>query len=76
MGRRVRKKHIFFNVNWRGNSSGKKYKHAIERYILLLKRQERDGENTRITKTMDKAKMRIKKFGISQQQITNALEHK
>jgi hypothetical protein len=52
MGNIQKKKHIFYNLNWKKKKSGKKYEKAINRIIFLLKRQDRDGETKWISQTM------------------------
>lgn len=70
MGNIQKKKHIFYNLNWKKKKSGKKYEKAINRIIFLLKRQDRDGETKWISQTMWRAEARLKKYGITRQQVT------
>jgi len=56
--------------------SGQKHKKAIERYILVLKKEAKWGMDKRVVQTKKKALARIKKYGITQTQINNALEYK
>jgi len=76
MGRRVRKKHIFFNLNWKKQRSGKKYEKAINSYVQLMKRQDRDGASKWLDNAFVKAKAKIAKYGISHEQILAVLERR
>jgi len=67
---------MFYNLNWVRQRSTQKYKNAIEWYVLLLKKLERDGENLWLTKTFEKAEWRLHKYGISREQLMDALERK
>ncbi len=73
---RNKKKHMFYNLNWVRQRSTHKYKNAIDRYVLLLKKLERDGDNLWLAKTFEKAEWRLQKYGISRQQLLDALERK
>lgn len=46
---------MFYNLNWVRQRSAQKYKNAIEWYVLLLKKLERDGKTLWLTKTFEKA---------------------
>ena len=76
MGNVQKKKHIFYNLNRKKKRSGKKYKKVIDWYISLLKRQDKEGPTLWIQKTMPKAESRLRRYGVSAEQVHKALEHK
>lgn len=62
---RIRKKHIFFNPNIRRIKSWEKYKKALNWFVLLAKKEKKEGLTKRIQKTRVRCLSRIKKYGIS-----------
>lgn len=44
--------------------SGKKYEKAIKWYVMLEKREQKEGPTKWIAKTKEKAMARLKKYGI------------
>lgn len=73
-GRKI--KRFLVGLNWKKNKSGKKYKNAIERYILILKKEAKQWETKWIVDAKSKASARLKKYGITMWQIKDALERK
>ncbi len=73
-GRKI--KRFLVGLNWKKNKSGKKYKNAIERYILILKKEAKEGETKWIVDTKEKALARLKKYGITMKQVKEALDRK
>ena len=73
-GRKI--KRFLVGLNWKKNKSGKKYKNAIERYILVLKKESREWETKRVVNTKQKALARLKKYGITMKQVKEALDRK
>jgi len=69
-------KRFTYNLNWVKKKSGKKYKKAVERYILILKKQVKEGDSKRVIKTKVRAQARLKKYGIPMIKITDLLEKK
>jgi len=69
-------KHILFNLNWVKKKSGHKYKKAMERYILILKKEAKEWETKWVKKTKEKARLRLKKYGIHMIKIQEMLESK
>jgi len=69
-------KHFLVGLNWKKKKSGQKYKKAIERYILILKKESRDGETKWVKNTKLKALARLKKYWIPMRQIKEALDRK
>lgn len=69
-------KHMFYNVNRARKKSGDKHKKAIERYILVLKKEKQQGTTKWIENTKKSAEARLKKMGISNAQVKEALERK
>lgn len=67
---------VLYNFNKVRSRSGQKDKKAIEWYIDLLKKEEKEGTTKWIYKTKIKAEARLKKFGISFQTIAKRLEKK
>jgi hypothetical protein len=49
-------------LNWKKNKSGKKYKKAIERYILILKKEAKQGETAWVKDAKQKSLARLKKY--------------
>jgi len=73
-GRKI--KHFLVGLNWKKNKSGKKYKKAIERYILILKKEAKQGETAWVKDAKQKALARLKKYGISMAQVKESLDRK
>ncbi|HKL44164.1 MAG TPA: hypothetical protein VJ892_02720 [Candidatus Absconditabacterales bacterium] len=73
-GRKI--KHFLVGLNWKKKKSGQKHKKAIERYILVLKKEAKEGETKRVKNTKEKALARLKKYGIPMRQIKEALDRK
>ncbi len=73
-GRKI--KRFLVGLNWKKKKSGKKNKNAIEWYIDILKKEARNWETKWTIDAKSKALNRIKKYGITKQQIENSLEHK
>lgn len=66
-------KHMMYNVSRASQKSGKKLEKAIDRYVDLMKKEAAKGETKRIYKTKEKAKARLKKFGVTQKMVDEAL---
>ncbi|MBU0626846.1 hypothetical protein KKG31_08260 [Patescibacteria group bacterium] len=66
---------MFKNVSRHSQKSGDKLKNAIERYISLLRKEDKEATK-RVYKTKLKSEARIKKMGISDKQINDALTKK
>lgn len=56
--------------------SGLKNEKAIDSYITLLKREEKEGLTAWIKNAKVKASAKLKKYGIGQQKIQKVLEQK
>lgn len=56
--------------------SGIKNEKAVESYIILLKREEKEGLTAWIKNAKVKAAAKLKKYGIGQQKIQEVLEKK
>lgn len=56
--------------------SGIKNEKAVESYIVLLKREEKEGLTAWIKNAKVKAAAKLKKYGIGQQKIQEVLEQK
>jgi len=69
-------KRFLVGLNWKKNKSGKKYKNAIERYILILKKEAKQWETKRVKDAKSKALARFKKYGITINQVKEALDRK
>lgn len=64
-----RPEHIHQNLNRARKKSRKRHEKAIKWYITLCKREEKEGSTKWIQNTKKQAEARIKKMGISQEQI-------
>lgn len=70
-------KHMLYNPSRASQKSGKKLEKAIARYVDLVKKEQKAGTETKwILKTREKANARIKKMGITQKMLDEALEKK
>ncbi len=70
-------KHIMYNVSRTGKKSGKKLENAIGRYVDLIKKETKAGEETKwIYKTKLRAQARLKRYGVTQKMIDEALAKK
>jgi hypothetical protein len=63
-------------LNWKKKKSGQKHKKAVERYILILKKEFKGGETKWTKDAKNKASARLKKYGIPMRHIKTALDHK
>jgi len=70
------KKRFFYNQNLKRDKSSKKYKNLTDHTITLIKRLEKEGMTKLIANALNKAQAKIKSYGITLTQMTNALEHK
>ncbi len=68
-------KHMFKNVSRHSQKSGKKFKKAIERYILILRKEAKEATKW-VFKTKFRAEARLKKMRITERQINDALKRK
>ncbi len=73
-GRKIKRFLVW--LTWKNKKSWKKYKKAIEAYIKLLKRQDKEWETKWIKNAKIKAKWKIKKYQIAPYQIKDSLKHK
>ncbi|HRX64096.1 MAG TPA: hypothetical protein P5060_03275 [Candidatus Absconditabacterales bacterium] len=73
-GRKI--KHFLVGLTWKKKKSGQKHKKAIERYILILKKEAKEGETKWIKNTKEKALNRLKKYGIPMRKVKEALDKK
>ncbi len=69
-------KHIFFNPNIKRIKSDGKYKKVIEQSIRLMKREKTEWPTKRILNAKKRCDARIKKYGISQEQINTVIDRK
>ncbi|MEI6673335.1 MAG: hypothetical protein WCL02_08795 [bacterium] len=70
-------KHIMYNVSRASQKSGKKLEKAINRYVDLIKKETKAGEETKwLYKTKLRAQARLKRYGVTQKMIDAALEKK
>jgi hypothetical protein len=63
-------------LNWKKKKSGNKHKNAVERYILVLKKEAKEGETKWVKNTKLKALARLKKYGIPMSYVKKSLDHK
>ena len=67
---------MLYNVNRARKKSGDKQKKALEWYILVLKKEKLLGETKRVINTKKSAEARLKKMGITKNQIIETFERK
>lgn len=67
---------MMYNVSWARKKSGKKLENAIARHVDLVKKEQKQGTTKWIIKTREKANARIKKMGITQKMLDDALAKK
>lgn len=67
---------VFYNLNRLKKKSGEKHKNALLWYVLILKKQAKQGETKWIYKTKKQAEARLKKYGISMLAVKDHLEKK
>ena len=70
------RKRFFYNQNIKRVKSGDKYKNLIDHTITLAKRLEKEGMTKWIANALNKAQSKIKSYGITFVQVTQALDHK
>ncbi len=63
-------------LTWKKKKSGQKYKKAIERYILVLKKESFQWETKWTKNTKEKSLARLKKYGITMNQVKEVLDRK
>jgi hypothetical protein len=75
-GIRVKKKHLFYNLNRKRTKSHKKLRKAFEWYITVMKKKERPGFEKWVEKTLVKVKQRFVKYGITSDMLKEYLSKK
>lgn len=70
------RKRFFYNQNIKRDKSGDKYKNLIDHTITLIKRLEKEGMTKWIANALNKAQAKIKSYGITFNQVAQALDHK
>ena len=73
-GRKI--KRFLVGLNWKKKKSGQKHKNAIERYILVLKKEAKQWQTKRVLITKEKALARLKRYWITMNQVKEALDRK
>lgn len=73
-GRKI--KHFLKALNLHRPKTGLKNEKAVDSYITLLKREEKEGLTAWIKNAKVKAEIKLKKYGITQQKIKAVLETK
>lgn len=68
--------HVLYNQNRARAKSGDKLKNVIEHVILLKKKEQAEGQTTRLKMAWLKANAKLKKFGITQVMIDAVIEKK
>lgn len=69
-------KHFLVGLNWKKKKSGQKHKKAVERYILVLKKEAANWETKWTKDTKVKSLARLKKYWINMSQVKEALDRK
>lgn len=75
-GIRVKKKRLFYNPNRKKPKSYKKYKKAMEWYITVMKKKNKVWYEKWVEKTLEKVKLRFKKYGITSNMLKDYLSNK
>ena len=73
-GRKI--KHFLKALNLHRPKTGNKNEKAVESYVTLLKREEKEGLTPWIKNAKVKAEAKLKKYGITQQKVKEVLESK
>ena len=73
-GRKI--KHFLKALNLHRPKTGYKNEKAVESYVTLLKREEKEGLTAWIKNAKVKAEAKLKKYGIPQQKVKEVLESK
>ena len=73
-GRKI--KHFLKALNLHRSKTGCKNEKAVESYVTLLKREEKEGLTAWIKNAKVKAEAKLKKYGITQQKVKEVLESK
>ena len=68
--------HVLYNQNRARAKSGDKLKIVIDHVILLKKKEQAEGQTTRLKMAWLKANAKLKKFGITQMMIDAVIEKK
>lgn len=68
--------HVLYNQNRARAKSGDKLKNVIDHVILLKKKEQAEGQTTRLKMAWLKANAKLKKFGITQMMIDAVIEKK
>lgn len=72
-GRKI--KHFLKRLTWHRKKSCTKNEKAIDRYILILKKEEKFwSDDRRVIRTKEKAELRLKRLWISHAKIKEVLE--
>lgn len=70
------RKRFFYNQNIKRDKSGKKYKNLIDHTIILARRIETEGLTKWLSNEVVKTQIKIKSYGITMNQVQQALDHK
>lgn len=70
------RKRFFYNQNIKRDKSGDKYKNLIDHTIILVRRLEKEGMTKWLADAFNKAQAKIKSYGITFAQVSQALDHK
>ena len=68
--------HVLYNLNRARAKSGDKQKKLINHLIALQKREEVEGQTTWLKMAKIKATAKMKKHGVTEQMIQDAIEKK
>ena len=73
-GRKI--KHFLKAINMHRKKTEKKKKKAVDSYIDVLKKEEKQGQTAWVKNAKMKAAAKLKKYGIWQHQIQEVLERR
>jgi hypothetical protein len=63
------KKRVFYKLEKKRKKSGEKYQSVLDRYVLVTKKSKMEHMQSWVAKTLVKVNARLKKYGISEQQL-------
>lgn len=68
--------HVLYNLNRTRKKSGEKYKKAIDWYIDILKKEDKNPDSLWVAKTKVMAQARLNKYQLKKHNIMKVLERR
>lgn len=75
-GIRVKKKHLFYNLNRKRSKSHKKLEKALRWYVTVMKKKDKPWFEKWVEKTLIKVKQRFVKYWITSEMLKDYLAKK